>query len=69
MIAWITENLGTILISLVLILIVTAIIIKLIRDRKNGISSCGGNCAHCGMCKAHMQDPTKGGKGFCCGKR
>ena len=49
MIAWITENLGTILITLVLILVVTGIILKLVRDRKKGISSCGGSCAHCGM--------------------
>ena len=49
MIAWITENLGTILITLVLVLVVTGIIIKLVKDRKKGKSSCGGNCAHCGM--------------------
>ncbi len=52
MIAWITENLGTILITLLLVLIVTGIIIKLVKDKKRGISSCGGNCAHCGMCRS-----------------
>ena len=58
MVAWITANLGTIVVSIVLIAIVTAVIFKLIKDKKNGISSCGGNCAHCGMC-ASCRRPEK----------
>ena len=60
--AWIMENLGTILISLALVLVVTGIIIKLIKDKKKGISSCGGNCSHCGMCgmcEAHIRDTIR----------
>ncbi len=49
MLNWITENLSTIIVSLVLILIVAAIIRKLVRDKKKGKSSCGCNCAHCAM--------------------
>ena len=49
MFAWIAENIGTILICLGLITVVTAIIVKLIRDHKKGKSSCGCNCAHCAM--------------------
>lgn len=49
MFAWISENIGTILICLGLIAVVTAIIVKLIRDHKKGKSSCGCNCAHCAM--------------------
>ena len=49
MFAWIAENIGTILICLGLIAVVTAIIEKLIRDHKKGKSSCGCNCAHCAM--------------------
>ena len=45
-------NLGTILISLVLILMVTGAIFTLIRDKKNGKNCCGGNCAHCKGCAA-----------------
>lgn len=48
----ITENMGTILITLLLVLMVAGIIHTLIKDKKQGKSSCGGNCAHCGMCKA-----------------
>lgn len=49
---FLAENLGTILISLLLILIVTAIIRKLIRDKKRGVSCCGGSCGHCAKCGA-----------------
>ena len=50
MIAWITANIGTILVTLVLILMVAGIIRSMIKDKKQGKSSCGGNCAHCKMC-------------------
>ena len=46
---WIAQNLGTLLISAVLIAIVTSIIISLIRQKKGGKSSCGCNCAHCAL--------------------
>ena len=46
---WIAQNLGTLLISAVLIAIVTSIIISLIRQKKRGESSCGCNCAHCAL--------------------
>ena len=49
---WIAANLGTILISLFLVLLVAGIIRSIIKDKKMGKSSCGGNCAHCKMCSA-----------------
>ena len=49
MLAWITENIGTILISAVLLLVVVLIIRKLVKDKKKGKSSCGCNCARCAM--------------------
>ena len=49
---WIAANLGTILITILLIVIVTCIIRKMVKDKKSGISSCGGNCAHCKMCSS-----------------
>ena len=45
----IADNEGTILISLALIALVTGIIIRLRRDKKQGKSSCGGNCGCCPM--------------------
>ena len=49
MLGWITENIGTIVIALVLAVIVVCIVRSLIKDRKQGKSSCGGNCGHCPM--------------------
>lgn len=49
MLAWLTENLGTIVISLILICIVTAVIVGMVRDKKQGKGSCGCGCEHCAM--------------------
>ncbi|HHZ07090.1 MAG TPA: FeoB-associated Cys-rich membrane protein [Clostridiales bacterium] len=49
MLSWIIANIGTILISLVLIGVVVAVIIIMRRDKKKGKSTCGGNCGHCPM--------------------
>ena len=59
MIAWLAENLGTILISIVLIVLVTVIIRNMIRDKKMGKSTCGGSCASCKMCVACRQAGKK----------
>ncbi|WP_163428001.1 FeoB-associated Cys-rich membrane protein [Eubacterium pyruvativorans] len=50
MIAWIVSNAGTLLVSAALIGIVTGIIRKMIRDKKQGKSCCGGDCSHCSHC-------------------
>ncbi len=57
MLTYLSANLGTIIVSLILIVIVAAIIRKLIIDKRNGISSCGGNCAHCKMCASCRKRP------------
>lgn len=38
---------GTILVAVILIAIVAAIIYKLVKDKKQGKSSCGGSCGCC----------------------
>ena len=45
----IIDNLGTILISLALAGLVVWIAVRLRKDRKQGKSSCGGNCGCCPM--------------------
>ena len=55
MIAWLAENLGTILISIVLIVLIVLIIRSMIRDKKMGKSTCPGSCASCKMCAACRQ--------------
>ena len=49
MLTWLSANIGTILITLLLIAVIVIIVVKLRRDKKKGVSSCGGNCAHCAM--------------------
>ena len=49
MFQWIGENAGTIIVSIVLIALVTGIVIRLRKDKKQGKSSCGGNCGCCPM--------------------
>ncbi len=49
MLHWISANLSTILISIALLAIVVLIIRGLVRQKKQGKSSCGAGCAHCAM--------------------
>lgn len=63
MLSWLTENLSTLLISLVLLAVILSISLYLIRQRKAGKSSCGGSCAHCAMHgRCHSAPTQKGGK-------
>ena len=47
--AWLTSNLGTIIVSLILAGIVAAIIVNMIKKKKAGKSSCGCGCTNCAM--------------------
>ena len=50
MFAWLTANLINIALIVVIALVVGLLIRSMIRDKKAGKSSCGGNCASCGAC-------------------
>ena len=50
MLAWLSANLVNIALILVIALVVVLLIRGMIRDKKAGKSSCGGNCASCGVC-------------------
>ena len=50
MFAWIVQNLATIVVCAVLLLVTVLIVVKLVRDRKQGKDSCGANCAGCAHC-------------------
>lgn len=61
--SWLSENVGTILVLLVLAAVVTMIVRRMRKDKAQGKSSCGGNCAHCalhGSC--HSVNDEKAGK-------
>lgn len=49
MLAWLAENIGTILILAALIAVVAGIVAGMLRDRKKGKSSCGCGCSNCAM--------------------
>lgn len=49
MTVFLAANLSTILICIVLIAIVVSISIYLVRQKKQGKSSCGAGCTHCAM--------------------
>ena len=56
MIQAIADNAGTVVVTLALIGIVAAVLIKLRRDKRQGKSSCGCNCGCCpmaGSCHKH----------------
>ncbi len=49
MITWIIENLSTIIVCIVLMAAVAAVIIKMVKDKRKGKSSCGSGCQGCSM--------------------
>ncbi len=50
MLTWLSANLINIVLVAVIVLVVGLLIRGMIRDRKAGKRSCGGNCAGCGSC-------------------
>ncbi len=46
---WLGENIGTIIVIAVLVLIVGLIIRGMIKNKKSGKSSCGCGCSECAM--------------------
>lgn len=50
MLAFFAENAGTIVVLLILIAVLTAIVVKFIRDKKKGKGLCACGCAGCPSC-------------------
>ncbi|MCM1055935.1 MAG: FeoB-associated Cys-rich membrane protein [Bacteroides sp.] len=46
---WLSENLSTIIICMILAVIVGLIIISMVRNKKKGKCSCGNDCGCCPM--------------------
>lgn len=62
MLVWLAENLGTIAVCALVLLISALAVRSLIRDKKRGKSPCGcsrSGCAGCGGCQSAA--PTGGG--------
>ncbi len=49
MLAWLCENAATVIIAAVLVAAVIIILVKMVRDKRQGRSSCGCGCSSCAM--------------------
>jgi hypothetical protein len=51
---WFINNLGTIVVALIVLAVTGFVIYTMIRDKKKGKSSCGCNCGSCpSACSCH----------------
>ena len=60
--SWLRDNLGTIVVSLILAAIVILVILKMVKDKKKGKISCGCGCSGCAMrdtCHSHPSQEQK----------
>lgn len=51
--SFIIENIGTIIIGLIVFVLIVGIVVKLVKDKKKGKTSCGCGCSNCpssGIC-------------------
>jgi cytochrome c553 len=48
--SWLMNNLGTIVVSLVLLAVVASVVRHMWKGKKQGKSSCGCDCSACGSC-------------------
>ena len=57
-----TANIGTIAVFLILAALLTLVAVKIIKDKKNGASTCGCGCSTCpysGKCHAEADKSPK----------
>lgn len=61
MLTFIKANIGTIIVVLIVAAAVCAIIVKLVKDKKRGKSTCGcgGDCCNCHAGCSHAQNVQK----------
>lgn len=57
MLTWLSANLINIVLVAVIVMVVVLVIRGMIRCKKAGKSSCGGNCAECGGCSGSCPRP------------
>ena len=62
---WLSNNMSTIVVCIVLIAVVTAIIVRMIKNKKQGKSSCGCGCQNCAArssCHRRIPETYRTGK-------
>ena len=62
MAAWFSANWINIVLIAAIVLIAGLIVFRMIRNRKAGKHSCGGNCAACSACRGCCENPAMCGK-------
>lgn len=56
MLEFLQHNWGSLLVGAIVLAVVVLIVIKLVRDKKAGRYTCGGNCGSCGACSGHCSE-------------
>ncbi len=58
MLEWIKDNIGTIIVGAALVLLIAFIIVRMVKNKKQGKSACGCGCSDCAMkasCKGNKK--------------
>ena len=53
MLEFLQNNGGSFAVGAVVLAVIVLIVMKLVRDKKAGRYTCGGNCGSCGACSGH----------------
>ena len=53
MLEFLQNNWGSFAVGAVVLAVIVLIVMKLVRDKKAGRYTCGGNCGSCGACRGH----------------
>ncbi len=60
MLSWIIENIATIVIGFLLLVMIAAVVRGIVRNKKRGKSSCGCGCSRCAMAEyCHSEKQKK----------
>lgn len=53
MLEFLQNNWGSFAVGAVVLAVIVLIVMKLVRDKKAGRYTCGGDCGSCGACSGH----------------
>ena len=53
MLEFLQNNWGSFAVGAAVLAVIVLIVMKLVRDKKAGRYTCGGNCGSCGACSGH----------------
>lgn len=60
MLEFLQNNWGSFAVGAVVLAVIVLIVMKLVRDKKAGRYTCGGNCGSCGACSGHCAGCQEG---------